>query len=258
VGGRSRRFDERGHRLPTDGVPQSETVHHDDDGRDAGVQLYAARLRVPWSGTRGGGPQVTVRLGILRSPFYGRLIVAGVEVENDLPFYVFADANTVPPSDWLVIEARGARGARGGDGETGTRGAPGIAGCPGGAGGPGGNGGTADPAATVGAAARSRSSHRPTSRSSQGWSTPHPAARAGRAAREAGVAPGDREAPPERQRLELHRRAQRSGRAGGRQGSGWARWPVRWRPRSSRSQPATCGHADAAGAGRFTQLRARR
>jgi hypothetical protein len=97
------------------------------------------------AGPGAGGPQVTVRLGILRSPFYGRLLVAGVEVEDALPFYVFADANTVPPSDWLVIEARGARGARGGDGETGTRGGPGVAACPGGAGGPGGNGGNGGP-----------------------------------------------------------------------------------------------------------------
>jgi len=97
------------------------------------------------AGAGASGPQVTVRLGILRSPFYGRLLVAGVEVEDALPFFVFADANVVPPSDWLVIESRGARGARGSDGEAGTRGAPGAAGCPGGVGGPGGNGGNGGP-----------------------------------------------------------------------------------------------------------------
>ena len=97
------------------------------------------------AGPGAGGPQVTVRLGILRSPFYERLLVAGVEVEDAPPFYVFADANAVPPSDWLVIEARGARGARGSDGEPGTRGAPGASGCPGGVGGPGGNGGNGGP-----------------------------------------------------------------------------------------------------------------
>ena len=93
------------------------------------------------AGPGAGGPQVTVRLGILRSPFYDRLLVAGVEVEDALPFFVFADANAVPPSDWLVIEARGSRGARGTDGQPGTRGTAGAAGCPGGTGGPGGNGG---------------------------------------------------------------------------------------------------------------------
>jgi hypothetical protein len=97
------------------------------------------------AGPGAGGPQVTVRLGILRSPFYDRLLVAGVEVEDAPPFYVFADANAVPPSDWLVIEARGARGARGSDGAPGTRGAPGASGCPGGVGGPGGNGGNGGP-----------------------------------------------------------------------------------------------------------------
>ncbi len=97
------------------------------------------------AGAGAPGPQVTVRLGILRSPFYQRLLVVGVEVEDAPPFFVFADANAVPPSDWLVIEARGSRGARGTDGETGTRGAPGTAGCPGGAGGPGGNGGNGGP-----------------------------------------------------------------------------------------------------------------
>ena len=97
------------------------------------------------AGAGAAGPQVSVRLGILRSPFYQRLLVVGVEVEDAPPFYVFADASAVPPSDWLIIEARGARGARGGDGEPGTRGAPGAAGCPGGTGGPGSRGGNGGP-----------------------------------------------------------------------------------------------------------------
>jgi hypothetical protein len=97
------------------------------------------------AGPGASGPQVTVRLGILRSPFYGRLLVAGVEVEDAPPFFVLADAGAVPPSDWLVIEARGARGPRGSNGEPGTRGTPGAAGCPGDAGGPGGHGGNGGP-----------------------------------------------------------------------------------------------------------------
>ena len=97
------------------------------------------------AGAGSNGPQVTVRLGILRSPFYDRLVVAGVEVEDAPPFYVFADASTVPPSDWLIIEARGSRGVRGTAGEQGTRGSPGATGCPGGQGGPGGNGGNGGP-----------------------------------------------------------------------------------------------------------------
>lgn len=97
------------------------------------------------AGAGAGGPQVTVRVGILRSPFYDRLLVAGVDVEDAPPFFVFADANAVPPADWLIIEARGSRGARGTNGEPGTRGGPGATGCPGGQGGPGGNGGNGGP-----------------------------------------------------------------------------------------------------------------
>jgi len=52
------------------------------------------------SGGGASGPQVTVRLGILRSPFFDRLLVAGVEVEEAPPFYVLADARAVPP--WAV------------------------------------------------------------------------------------------------------------------------------------------------------------
>src|SRR2546428_3384305 len=59
------------------------------------------------------GPQVTVRLGILQSPFYDRLLVAGIEVEDAPPYYVLANARAVPPSDWLVISAPGSRGSRG-------------------------------------------------------------------------------------------------------------------------------------------------
>lgn len=97
------------------------------------------------AGAGASGPQVTVRLGILRSPFYDRLLVAGIEAEDAPPFYVFADARAVPPSDWLIIESRGARGARGTDGEPGTAGAAGAAGCPGASGGRGGNGGPGGP-----------------------------------------------------------------------------------------------------------------
>ncbi|HEV8265293.1 MAG TPA: hypothetical protein VGQ06_10085 [Gemmatimonadales bacterium] len=93
------------------------------------------------AGAGASGPQVTVRLGILQSPFYPRLLVAGIEVEDAPPFFVLADASAVPPSDWLIVESRGARGARGADGQNGTAGAAGQDGCPGTAGGPGGAGG---------------------------------------------------------------------------------------------------------------------
>jgi hypothetical protein len=97
------------------------------------------------AGAGASGPQVTVRLGILRSPFYPRLLVAGVEVEEAPPFFVLADAGAVPPSDWLIIESRGARGARGDGGRDGANGPAGNAGCPGQAGVPGGAGGDGGP-----------------------------------------------------------------------------------------------------------------
>ncbi len=93
-------------------------------------------------GQRGAnGPDVTVRLAVLRSPFYGKLFVAGIQVGLAPPFYVLADASTVPPADWLVIESRGGKGGAGAAGTNGTDGSAGGAGCPAQPGGPGGNGG---------------------------------------------------------------------------------------------------------------------
>jgi len=88
----------------------------------------------------GNGPDVTVRLAVLRSPFYDKLFVAGIQVGLAPPFYVLADASTVPPADWVVIESRGGRGGSGPAGTAGTDGAAGAAGCPAQPGGPGGNG----------------------------------------------------------------------------------------------------------------------
>jgi hypothetical protein len=103
-------------------------------------------------GRRGGrgqggqaGPDVTVRLNILESPFYERLLVAGVEVGVAPPFYVFSDADMVPPADWLIVESRGGRGGRGTDGAAGAEGSKGSDGCPAGVGGAGGRGGNGGP-----------------------------------------------------------------------------------------------------------------
>lgn len=96
-------------------------------------------------GAGGPGPDVSVRMAVVSSPFYDRLIVAGIQVEAAPPFYVFADANAVPPADWLVVESRGGRGGRGRNGEDGEPGADGRAGCPGGPGGAGGAGGNGAP-----------------------------------------------------------------------------------------------------------------
>src|SRR3989441_4032688 len=82
------------------------------------------------AGAGASGPQVTVRLGILQSPFYDRLLVAGIEVEDAPPYYVLANARAVPPSDWLVISAQGARGSRGADGAAGIARAAGERGWP--------------------------------------------------------------------------------------------------------------------------------
>src|ERR1051325_499289 len=72
------------------------------------------------------GPDVVVRLAVLRSPFYDRLLVAAIEVGQASPFYVLADATEIPPSDWLVIEARGGRGGAGTPGPKGADGADGA------------------------------------------------------------------------------------------------------------------------------------
>jgi hypothetical protein len=90
----------------------------------------------------GNGPDVTVRLAILRSPFYDKLLVAEVEVGYAPPFYVLADGSMIPPANWLEIDSRGGRGGSGTAGQSGTDGAAGQAGCPAQPGGPGGNGGS--------------------------------------------------------------------------------------------------------------------
>ncbi len=96
------------------------------------------------------GPDVVVRLDVLRSPFYERLLVASIEVGNAPPFYVLQDADLIPPSDWLIVESRGGRGGRGVDGTPGTKGQAGATGCPGGNGGAGGAGGNGGPGAPGG------------------------------------------------------------------------------------------------------------
>lgn len=105
-----------------------------------------------FSGRNGGrgetgenGPDVTVRLGVLASPFYGELLVAGVEVGEAMPYYVVYDADMIPPADWLTVESRGGRGGRGERGEAGAAGRAGASGCPGRAGAPGGAGGAGGP-----------------------------------------------------------------------------------------------------------------
>jgi hypothetical protein len=96
------------------------------------------------------GPNVTVRVGLVTSPFVRRLIVAEVTVEDAFPLYVLADAEVVPPSDWLRVAAVGGRGGRGVAGATGAAGPAGAPGCPGGTGGAGGAGGDGGPGADGG------------------------------------------------------------------------------------------------------------
>ena len=102
----------------------------------------------------GNGPDVTVRLAVLRSPFYDRLFVAGIQVGLAPPFYVLGDATSVPPADWLVIESRGGHGSAGVAGTKGTDGSPGQPGCPPQPGGPGGNGGNGGPGGAGGRGGR--------------------------------------------------------------------------------------------------------
>jgi hypothetical protein len=110
------------------------------------------------TGGRGGqggrGPDITVRMGLLSSPFVSRLMVAEIAVEQAPPFYVLADADQVPPADWLIVRADGGRGGRGVDGRGGREGVNGQAGCPGTAGGAGGAGGDGGPGGPGGSGGR--------------------------------------------------------------------------------------------------------
>jgi len=107
------------------------------------------------AGLRGGdGPDVTVRLARLRSPFYESLYVAGIAVSGGRPVYVLGDASSVAAAGWLNVDSQGGSGGTGNAGPDGMDGTPGAAGCPGqtggqgwngsdgGAGGSGGNGGS--------------------------------------------------------------------------------------------------------------------
>ncbi len=100
------------------------------------------------------GPDVTVRLAQLRSPFYDKLYVAGIQVGVAPPFYILGDATSVAPADWLVVESRGGRGGAGIAGVNGTDGAAGDAGCPAQPGAPGGNGGNGGPGGSGGRGGR--------------------------------------------------------------------------------------------------------
>ncbi len=100
------------------------------------------------------GPDVTVRLGVARSPFYDKLLVVGIQAGVAAPFYTLYDLNAVPPADWLVIESRGGHGGPGSPGPRGGDGAAGASGCPAQTGGPGGDGGNGGPGAPGGRGGR--------------------------------------------------------------------------------------------------------
>jgi hypothetical protein len=96
------------------------------------------------------GPTVTVNIGRGRSPFYEKLIVVGIQVGAQAPFYELYDAASIPPADFIAVESRGGRGGAGSAGPKGGDGAPGAAGCPAQAGGTGGDGGYGGPGAPGG------------------------------------------------------------------------------------------------------------
>ena len=100
------------------------------------------------------GPDATLRLAVLRSPFYDRLFVASIQVGLAPPFYVLQDVSAVAPADWLVLESRGGRGGTGIAGTKGTDGSAGAAGCPAQPGAPGGNGGNGGPGGAGGRGGR--------------------------------------------------------------------------------------------------------
>jgi hypothetical protein len=116
---------------------------------------FSFRGRHAGQGTQGEtGPDVTVRIGIVSSPFYERLLVAGIEVGAAPPRYVFADPDYIPPADWLLIASQGGNGGAGVPGSDGGEGTDGEPGCPGSAGGPGGAGGNGGPGGAGGRGGR--------------------------------------------------------------------------------------------------------
>lgn len=96
----------------------------------------------PRGSSGGSGPDVTVRVGQLDTPFHEGVVIASIAVGAAEPFYVFAHGDRIPPADWLLVETRGGSGGRGVSGVDGRDAETcGEAGAPGGPGGPGGNGG---------------------------------------------------------------------------------------------------------------------
>ena len=71
--------------------------------------------------TGANGPDVTVRLSTLSSPFYHWLFVAVIETESKQPRYVFANADETPATGWLRVESRGGHGGHGKPGRQGRR-----------------------------------------------------------------------------------------------------------------------------------------
>src|SRR5260370_38614701 len=59
------------------------------------------------AGAGASGPQVTVRLGLLQSPFYDRLLRPGIQAENPPPYCDPAQPRAVPPPEWLGTAPQG-------------------------------------------------------------------------------------------------------------------------------------------------------
>jgi hypothetical protein len=100
------------------------------------------------------GPDVTVRLGVVRSPYVERLLVAAIEVGDAPAIYSVSDAAVITPRDWLIVETAGGHGGRGLAGEQGETGREGAQGCPGGNGGAGGPGANGSPGGNGGRGGR--------------------------------------------------------------------------------------------------------
>jgi hypothetical protein len=135
--------------------PEYSCLDHSFDFRGSSGRQGGNREGESRSGGPGGdGPDVTVRLGVVRSPFIERLLVAAIEVGHAEPEYYVADANQIAPREWLVIESTGGNGGKGREGAKGQPGVAGAQGCPGGAGGAGANGENGGPGGVGGRGGR--------------------------------------------------------------------------------------------------------
>jgi len=166
--GRSRSPPDGHHRVPPLGRAAAAVVAPGHGDARAGVRLSAHAFGFQGApGDRGGaggdGPDVTVRLGIVRSPYVERLLIAGIEIGYAPPFYHRDRREPRPARDWLLIRVARRAGRPWLPRRESTKGTDAQAGCPSADGGPA--GGVAEGVTAARAQGRPHHDHRPQAKS---------------------------------------------------------------------------------------------